>query len=321
MKSLRSSFAFWLVLEAVVLLVLTWVSGGEGGGSSGVLAAPFAQLGYGLRLLSLSGAAGNALAIVLYVLLCLVPAGALLVLRRKRPLAGEDSLLVLLTVVLFPVLYCMVNPGVLPAPWGTLGTGCLELLGGAVYAILLAYAVLRLLRRFLAADGPALRRYGRLLWRVLAVIFVYLAFGSCFRELLSGWDQVLAGNQGNESVLTATGLLLVLRWLGAALPYLLAAWVALTAWDLTAALETGETQQILPTAERLSRRCAGSLAATVVVTVVLDLLQLWFLRVLYAVHISVYLPVLPLALVLGVLLLVQVIRENRRLQDDNDLFI
>ena len=57
------------------------------------------------------------------------------------------------------------------------------------------------------------------------------------------------------------------------------------------------------------------------VTVALNLLQLLFLGKLYTLHVTVYLPVLSIAFVLGVLLLVQFIGENRQLKEDNDLFI
>ena len=74
-------------------------------------------------------------------------------------------------------------------------------------------------------------------------------------------------------------------------------------------------------AQKLSRLCVVSLAATVLVTVALNLLQLLFLGELYTLHVTVYLPVLFIAFVLGVLLLVQFIGENRQLKEDNDLFI
>ena len=48
----------------------------QGGSVEAVLSFPLAPIGNWLRRLSLSGGAGNALAIVLYVLICLLPAGS-----------------------------------------------------------------------------------------------------------------------------------------------------------------------------------------------------------------------------------------------------
>ena len=42
---------------------------------------------------------------------------------------------------------------------------------------------------------------------------------------------------------------------------------------------------------------------------------------LYTVHITVLLPVLSIVFVLAVLLLTQLMGENRQLKEDNDLFI
>ena len=44
---------------------------------STLIAFPFEQIGAGLRVLSLSGAVGNVVAIILYMLLGLIPAGIL----------------------------------------------------------------------------------------------------------------------------------------------------------------------------------------------------------------------------------------------------
>ena len=64
-----------------------------------------------------------------------------------------------------------------------------------------------------------------------------------------------------------------------------------------------------------------SLGLTILVTVVLNLLQLVCMGSLYTVHITVLLPVLSIVFVLAVLLLTQLMGENRQLKEDNDLFI
>ena len=75
-----------LSLEAAACLLLVVLLGwnsGEGGILASLTAFPFAQIGLGLRWLSLSGAVGNGLAIGLYVLLGLIPLIALGVLWRR----------------------------------------------------------------------------------------------------------------------------------------------------------------------------------------------------------------------------------------------
>ena len=312
-----------LALEAFVLLVLCWAGNANQGWFSGALAFPFEQLGAGLRALSLAGAMGNVLSILLYAALCLLPAAGLLVIRRKRPLYREDGLLALLTVLLFVVMYYMVNPSLVPVPHGLIdGMSYKSLFGGAVYALLFGYGVLRLLGRFVEADRSKLQGYLFPLLEILAVLFIYLAFGACFQDLLTSLDALREGNRGNEGALMVSYGFLFLRWLAAALPYVLDVAVILAALDLLEAMQVDPySQVVVTTVGKLSRLCVGNLAVTVLVTVALNLLQFLFLGELYTLHVTVYLPVLSVAFVLGVLLLAQFIGESRQLKEDNDLFI
>ena len=61
-----------LLLTAALSLVLAFVPG-AGSGVMGALALPFVAVGWCLRSLSLSGGVGNAVSIILYALICVVP--------------------------------------------------------------------------------------------------------------------------------------------------------------------------------------------------------------------------------------------------------
>ena len=74
-------------------------------------------------------------------------------------------------------------------------------------------------------------------------------------------------------------------------------------------------------AEALSAFAALSLKITVVVSLVFNLLQLMFIRRLLVVDVSVNLPIVSLAFMLALALLSRLVRENKALKDDNDLFI
>ena len=108
----------------------------EGESLASLAAFPFAQIGLGLRWLSLSGAVGNGLAIGLYVLLSLIPLIALGVIWRRGKLRQADALLAVLSALLFWVLYLMVNPGLLTA-WLNLAAG--GIVGRAVLGLSLIH--------------------------------------------------------------------------------------------------------------------------------------------------------------------------------------
>lgn len=334
----RRTLQIVLCAEAGVLLLAVLLGWGAGEWPAGSLAVPFAQIGAGLRALSLSGGVGNAAAILLYVLLSLVPMGVLVWLGRRRSLAAEDSFLLVLSLFLFVALYFMVNPGKIPGLMvGTKETAAAQLavgqslFGGTVYAILLAHLVLRLLRRFRGADRQQLQDDLAVLLGGLAVCLVFVIFGAGFAGFWGECSALLQTGEGPAFGVTTTSLaverdgllvLAFLRWVGEMLPYFLDIVVILAVLDLLGAMKTDRySEETLARAHWVSRLCAGSLAASLVTTVVLNLGQLLFLGELTRVSIQVVFPITAVAFLLGVLLVVKFLEENRVLKEDNDLFI
>jgi len=311
------------------------------------MAFPFEQIGLVLRTLSLSGATGNIISVFLYAILCLVPAVVLFKTKNRRRLYPEDALLAVLSIVLFIVLYLMINPGLLgPYSSDAAGQGIAKaVLGGMVYSVLIGYAVLRILRLFFHADTGKLQKYLEVLLCELSVLFVYLAFGACFSSLMDSLDALRSSstgneqnlgfsslmdsfdvfrssNVGNEQKLGATYLFLILQYIVDVLPYILDVKVVFAALELLHELSADRYSEATVTAAgKLSRLCGKALAITVISNMGFNLLQLVFIKELLVVKGSVQIPLLSVAFALSVLLLAQYIRENKQLKDDNDMFI
>jgi hypothetical protein len=342
-----------LAAEAAVCVVLYATQASFAGAFPTVIAFPFEQIGFGLRALSLSGGPGNVAAFILYAVFCLSPAAMLLPLRKKRRLCGEDWLLALLNAVLFAVVYFMVNPGLIGAPLGG-GAGAdglpigKAMLGGIVYSILCGYFVLRLLRLFFFSSNKKLAGYMAVFLSLLAAVFVYLIFGACFGTLLDSVQTLQAGNSwsldvvnggsispGHESLpvaapaffgpdptLAPSYIFVVLKFIVNALPYALDIAIALTAIRLLDALRADRySAESLAAAGRLSRLCATALVVTVLSNIGFNLLQALFAASIPDMHVSVEIPVLSIAFVLAALLLTRLVADNKRLKDDNDMFI
>ena len=336
MKNQRSLLIF-LGVEALLLLALVLLGATDGLWASGLLGFPFVQIGYGLRVLSLLGGAGTVLALVVYIVISASPLFWLVWLWKKRELFPEDCLLVVLSILTFFTLYYMVNPGLIPGIadflWSDGGAFYQSLYSGTIYGLLFCYAILRIVRLLKGAEKAALQKYLAVLLRILAVVFVYLAFGACVQNLLAEMENLRAGNtmivEGWHPILglTYSGLgisygFLVLRCLANMVPYLLDVAVTLAALDLLTAMEADRySDESIQASEKLSHLCVVSLSVTVVVTALLNLLQLMFLGELHTVHINVYVPVLSVAFVLAVLLLNRLLGENKSLKEENDLFI
>ncbi len=313
-----------LGLEAIICIVLAFLGSALPFAYTSIMAFPFEQLGQLLRHLSLSGGIDNVISIILYIALGLIPLLVLLLLYRRKRLHAEDSLLAVLSAQHFIILYLMINPGLLPTHLGAysgMGFGS-ALLGNIYYSVLVGYVVLRMLRSFSAADTGRTQKYLSRLLCAVNILFVYLAFGAHFNGLLSSFEALRAGNTGSLRELGATGFFLVLQYVVNALPYILDVIVLLGA--MTLLLELGNdrySEQSVQAAERLARLCRRTLVIIVLSNVAFNLLQLAFVKSLAVVNSSVQIPILSITLVLAALLLAQYIRENKRLKDDNDMFI
>lgn len=315
-----------LVLEAIICVVLCVLGNVSGEDIADIMAFPFAPIGDGLRVLSLSGSIGNIIAIILYAGVSLIPLGLVLTHGKKKSLHWEDSLLVILCPLLFAVLYEMINPGSLqigPKELGMVGGEARKaMLGCMVYSILVGYLVLRALRLFFTAGKQQLQKYLFVLLGLLNMILVYLVFGGCLQGFLQAVENTKAANLGTEQGLTMTYVFLFLQMLVNALPYVLDILIIFVFQHMLQELgEDAYSEETLEAAGKLAKVCGLSLKATILSTVVFNLLQLLCAKHLRVMNGFVNIPVLSIVLVLAALLVAKLVTEGKRLKDDNDMFI
>lgn len=306
----RKAFFLLLVIETVLLGALVLLSGFVPAFFSSLPAFPFEQLGAVLRLLSLRGGLYNGLAMALWAAAVLLPLLPVLARFGERARLWEHLALVLTAVVLGDALFRFANP----AAWGTLEdsmrTVMNAMLGGAIWSLLICWAVLRLLRRLRA--GGEVYGYLRALLYGLCVLFVGSMAVSGAGELA----RVLAGEPRPADIAFA-----VLSCAAAALPYGMDTAVTLSGVSLIERLLAGERAEATACAEALSRRCCLALGVVTAVTAGMNVLQLAFAARLSRVNVEVQFPLISLTFVLGALVLARLIAENGRLSDENDSFI
>jgi len=313
-----------LSAEALACVLFCILQTSFAGAFSAVMAFPFEQIGLGLRSLSLSSGLGNAAAIVIYFAASLLPITAVLILQKKRKLYAEDGLLGLLSVVLFAVLYVMINPGVISTWTGGITAQSVgkAVLGGMVYSVLCGYFVLRVLRLFSDGGTEKLVRYMSVMLRLLTVLFVYFIFGACFNGLLNSIAALQEGNVGNEHLLVASYIFLVLQFVVDSLPYAFNVLITFAALRLLDGMRADRySAETVVAAGQISRLCAVALVTMVLANVCFNLLQLLFAKSLLVINSSVQIPVFSITFVLAALLLTRLVTENKQLKDDNDMFI
>ena len=320
----QKMFVWLLSVEALACVLLCILQTSPTSAFTTVIAFPFEQIGMGLRSLSLSSELGNAAAIIIYVITSLLPIAAALILRKRRKLCAEDGLLVLLSALLFAVLYIMINPSVINTWASGIASQSIwkAILAGMVHSVICGYFILRVLRLFSNGATEKLVRYMAVMLRLLTILFVYLIFGACFNGLLSSITTLQAGNVGNEHLLGTSYVFLVLRFVVDAMPYAFNVLVVFAALRLLTEMQADRYSAETVTATRkISRLCTVALIVMVLANVSFNLLQFLFAKSLLMVNSSVQIPIYSIAFVLAALLLTRLVTENKQLKDDNDMFI
>lgn len=250
--------------------------------------------------LAMTGKGWRIFAIVLYVLFCLIPALALLLLSRRRKPYREDWLLLLMSAALFIFI-----GRALSSHWDIYST-CAQM---GLLSVLVAWLVLRLLRYFNASDDTRLVKLAR-----IAVVLLGLLFG-----FVAGWTLIgmaaglLAGFQFS---LLADGLS------GAATVVILIFGCLLAMRLINTLGPDGRiTDETVDEAEGFYRYSVKALASIVLISMGADLAKLLLIKLSNDNNVNVNLPILPLIFCLAALIVSRFIAAHKQLRDDNDLFV
>ncbi len=283
---------------------------------SSMMAFPWEQIGWGLGALSKLGPAGNGAAVAAWVGLSAIPALWALRYCHGKETRWERAALYLLSGALLLSLYGMANPHPFFPP---LAQGFPEyakmiksVFGVCVWAVVVLYLVLRLIRLFRLGDRDQLLAYMQTILKVLCVLFT----GAGALGLTSG---ALALQDGAR--LDADFFFGVFRLLAELVPYGFDILIVTLAADLLAIVRSEEQDGIVESAGRLSNVCCLALGVTTALPAASNLLQICLTRRLTDVSVTVNIPILSIALTVLILLFARLLIENKRLRDDNSLFI
>lgn len=250
--------------------------------------------------LAMTGEGWRIFAIVIYALVCLLPALGLLLIRRRRRPYREDWLLLLLSAALFLLLGRALDSRREMYPvFAQMG----------LFSVLTAWLALRLLRYFGASDDARLVKLSRAAVVLLGLIYAFAA----------GWTLVSAAAgliSGFQLSTLADGVS------GCATAAILVA-CCLRALRLVNTLGPGGelTDESVAEAGGFYRFSAGALAAIVLVSMCADLVKLLFIELSSESSVNVSLPILPLIFCLAALIVSRFMAAHKRLRDDNDLFV
>ena len=317
-KSGKILFSLACILMFAAAVCLIFLPGALGK----VLAFPFSLIADAMQALSSLGRVGAGLAAALWIgfsLLPLFPAFHNLPMfpafyeNYKDRSRWERVSWLILSVMLLFVLYGMANPG--RFAYGLPGTDADSVrmtLGAAAWSAIVFCVLLRLIGGLDTADKPRVLRLLRgalmLLAAGIAAAGVYSCGGALYRSL-------------KDFPSTAVVVYAVVRFLCSALPYVMDVLVIAAGLRLVKTLLTEEKEGLADAAKLLGRRCKIALCVTAGSVAAFNLFQAGFMKYLPETDTNVSLPLVSVVLCLVALLLSELLQENKRLQEDNDLFI
>ncbi len=312
----RSLFYLTLVLVAVLTGGLSLFTEFFPDWFTSATAFPFEQIGMALRALSASGSIGNGFAVALWLLISLIPVALIFFSPKRKGKALENLLLVLLSATLAICLYHMVNPALVFPILAANGEDFIPtvkgVLGSVVWSVLIGFFVLRILRLFRDADTRLLMKYAQVLLYLLCYVFVAVFFLFHPYEFITKIGSVTS---------IADGIQVSLRFIVATISMIMSVLVCVRALDLTDSFLARDRERITISAYRLSDVCVRALKLITISSVAFYVIVLLMIGKLSDVHVMIEIPIVSIAFVVAVLLLACLINENRKLSEDNELFI
>ena len=270
---------------------------------------PFAQI----AALAEKGRLAAGLAAALGAGVCLLPLfPALAKTKTKRP-RWETALWLLLIPLLAFTLYGMATPGIFArAGLPTNASGVRMTLGSTAWSAIVLCCALRLLR-ILAESGKG--RLLRLLEGALMLIIAGVA-AACVYNCGGTLYNTLSEDAGTSTIVNAA-----LRFVVSALPYALDIAALAAGIRLVRVLRTESREGLEDAAKRLAARCRLAIGLSLGGVAAYNLFQTILYKQFSNVYTCVSVPLVSLAFLLAALLLSELLLENKRLREDNDLFI
>lgn len=305
----RDNFFVLLLAEAAVLIALLFLPSVFPKADT-ILTFPFEQIAAGLTALAGMGKLGAGLAMALWLGLSLAPMIPA-VSKTSGRTGAERGVLVLLSAAVLLGIYGMISPRSFLIPNIPMLTAARSVLGVTAWSVIALYAVVRLVGLFRAGDMPKLLGYIKTMLHIAAMLCVAVLVLDCLDDAVSTLK--IAEN-------SLDGLFAVLRFCVDALPYALDIAVIASAIELLCAVRDND-KELAPLTGKLTKLCCTALTVPMGCTAAFNLLQSLFMSGLLTVNISANIPVASIIFTLLVLLTARLVEENRRLREDNDLFI
>lgn len=326
----KKRLVIFLFIELVVCLLLAFFKKGDSGRAyASLIEFPLAQLGSILRSLSLSSQLGNIAAIILYISIGFLPLAYLAYRHYRKKKGLEDILLPILSLLLFMILYLMINPSLINRWFGPLTFPGVSLagmgksnLGGVFYSALAAYLILKAIRNIEQRDTDKLLDILAYLFYIAMAIGIFSVFYLGVGTLAMDIQALKDANTDPAIWLSPSYLFMILAFILENTPTLLLIYIFIVAIRLVEALRVDRySDEVIASSKKVFRLSKFALLFIMVGNLAFNLLQVICSKYLYNVTYKTLVPLNLLGLSLLMLLVGRYFSQSKQLHTDNQLFI
>lgn len=284
---------------------------------------PFGQIGEALRTMSLASSTGNIAAMVIYLLISVMPMLYLVdrVTRQKKEPDAIDILLIMMSVMLFIMMYFMVNPGYINSNLYGAMPGKGAALAMTFWSMVIGYVVLKCIKASIGTDEKKLARYLKLILIAVAVVIGINIILGIFTEVIPAARGIKEIDEQLNNDYN-TSLFLWIKYFADKVPSVLNIVVIIHAVKMVDQLRLDRySQETISAAENLSRVCRISVTVMILISIAVNLFQFLVWTKVYKTSYVVDIPLFSIAMCIAVLLLSKFFASDKALKEDNDMII
>lgn len=304
-----------LIFTAVATVVITALTDSFSNIFQTVVSFPFIEIAVGLSWVAKHGRIGNGLAVALLIMLAMVPAFVGFISKDKKTGRLTRAGLIVLSFVLLFVFGGMINP------WSIAGTSLERIFAGAqirtLYGVL-GWSAIVLAVVFAIVDFSKTDNSERL-YMYLKILLYAFSFALVIIASFTGTHSFIEQYFREES--TGDRIFVALRVAAYIVPRILDVLIFVNLVSLLNCVTDEDRQNIGGVSCKINRLCRLSLCTEVAVVLLMNLCELLFMNSLSKVYTYMEIPGISIGFAALVLLVSQLLIENRKLRDDNDLFI
>ncbi len=289
-----------------------------------IMYLPFELIGKGLRILSLSSAAGNVIAIIVYAAISMIPATYVMYQRKIGRKHKEDILLIAFTGLLFYSLYMFINPGLMyqrmPESFSMDQTSLVAMkiiYAFIIYSVLIMWLIMKAIR-FLG-DNSRKNWKSRLYFEMKALIAALASYYTILITYAKTFEVLHRGGNKLQNISSAQYVKSVLQLLPIAFTVLL----FINIIHVVKAIEDHKEEQQMMTVARLASVAKVTAVVTVISDFILNFYQFLLGATLQNVNVTFAPDVSmePLIIAFGALIFHEYFKRTKQLKEENDQFI